>query len=366
MNSRSNNGLLEAGQPYHLLMALSGTHDTSARMRDMRDIVAATIFRVIQVVLSPFAAVGYLIFVVRSFMVSRGSGVSETALASLYTRWMQHQLGTRLDEPCERLMAVLPNVPPLGLRLTTGPTLLAHRMTGYVPAIYRYPYQHDVDPPMAHEPVARTTFLDVALDRHLGHIDQLVILGAGHDTRAYRLHAGTRVRCFEVDTPRTQRFKREMLEKAGVDAARVTFVPADLMQADWLEKLMAAGFEPGKQSLFIWEGVTMYLDRAAVENILHTVAGTAVGSVVAFDYLTTDTMESRSLYMRYARAALKVVGEPWRFGIDGTPPMSRQVAAFLESCGLTMGEHRNVGRESGRKHAAGGLVTATAQAPYRL
>lgn len=329
----------------------------------MRDIVAATIFRVIQIVLSPIALVGYLIFVVRSFMVSRGSGVSQTALASLYTRWMQHQLGTRLDEPCERLIAVLPNVSGQGLRLTTGPTLLAHRLTGYVPGIYRYPYEHNVDPPMAHEPVARTTFLDAALDRHLGHIDQLVILGAGHDTRSYRLPARTRVRCFEVDTLRTQRFKREMLEKAGVDTSRVTFVPGDLMQADWFENLVTAGFEPDRQSLFIWEGVTMYLDRAAVENTLRTIAGTAIGSVVAFDYLTTDTMESRSLFMRYVRAALKVVGEPWRFGIDGTSPVKRQIATFVESCALSMGEHRNVGRETGRKHAAGGLVTATVWAP---
>ena len=324
----------------------------------MGNLVAPTVFRTIQFVLSPVAIVGYVDFTVRSFLVSRTSGVSETALASLYTRWMQHQLGTRFDEPCEKLMRLLPNVPALGLLLTTGPTLLAHRLSGYVPEIYRYPYEHEGDPPFAHEPVARTTFLDAALERHLADIDQLVVLGAGHDTRAYRLPAGTRIRCFEVDTPKTQRLKREVLGKAGVDTSRVTFVAADLMKKDWFEKLVKAGFAPHKPSFFLWEGVTMYLDREAVESTLRTIAGTASGSVVAFDYLTTDTLESRSLFMLYARAALAVAGEPWRFGMESTPPARERVAAFLEACGLSMSEQRNVGQERDGKHAAGGLAVA--------
>lgn len=324
----------------------------------MRNIVAATTFRAVQVVLSPVALVGYVDFAVRSILVSRTSGVSETALASLYTRWMQHQLGTRIDEPCERLMRVLPNVPSLGLRLTTGPTLLAHRLTGYVPEIYRYPYEHEGDPPFAHEPVARTTFLDAALERHISDIDQFVVLGAGNDTRSYRLPEGTRVRCFEVDAAKTQRLKREMMGKAGVDTTRVTFVPADFMKKDWFEKLVNAGFDPDKPSFFLWEGVIMYLDGEAVENTLRTIAGTAVGSVVAFDYLTADFIESRSLYLRFARTALKATGEPWRFGIPSTPPARKQVAAFLESCGLSMSEQHNIGQETDRKHADGGLAVA--------
>ena len=82
---------------------------------------------------------------------------------------MQHTLGTRRDDACERLMMVLPNVPHLGLCLVTGPTLLAHRLTGHVPRSYRYLY----------EGAARATFFDGALARHLGDIDQVVMLGAG-------------------------------------------------------------------------------------------------------------------------------------------------------------------------------------------
>ena len=323
---------------------------------NVRTIVAAGVFRGIQIVGFPLALVAYVLFVVKLVMYSRRSGASATLLASFYTRWMQHQLGTSRDEPCARLMMVLPNVSQLGLRLVTGPTLLAHRLTGYVPRIYRYPYEGV--PPMKDQPAARTTFFDAALQRHLAGIDQLVILGAGLDTRAYRLPAGTRIRCFEVDTPKTQPFKREMLKRAGVDTTRVTYVPADLENADWFEQLVDAGFAPDKPSFFLWEAVTMYLDREAVESTLRKIAATATGSVVAFDYFSAELIAGRSLYMRYARAVISATGEPWKFGIDNTPPVRQRVAAFLESCGLSLEEQRNFGQETGRKHAMAGFVTA--------
>ena len=291
----------------------------------MRNIVAATIFRLIQIAWSPIALVLYVLFVIKLIIYSRKSGVSSTTLASLYTRWMQHKLGTRLDEPCERLMMVLPNVSHLALRLVTGGTLLAHRLTGYVPRIYRYPYEGD--PPMAHESAARTTFFDAALARHLGDIDQLVILGAGWDTRSYRMPK--EIHCFEVDMEKTQQTKRQMLKKAGLDTTRITFVSADFMKEDWLEKLVHAGFDPDKPTFFLWEAVTMYLDREAVESTLRKIAGTASGSVVAFDYFNADLIEAKGLYMRYARAVLNAIGEPFRFGIESPPPARKHVAAFL-------------------------------------
>jgi methyltransferase (TIGR00027 family) len=256
-----------------------------------------------------------------------------------------------------RLMRVLPSFSRLGLRLVTGPTLLAHRLTGYVPRTYRYPYEGV--PPLKDQPAARTTFFDAALERHLAGIDQFVMLGAGFDTRAYRLPVGTRVRPFEADAPKTQAFKREMLTKAGVDTTRVTYVPADFESQDWFDKLVDAGFESDKPSFFLWEAVTMYLDREAVERTLRTIAGTAAGSVVAFDYFSTELLAGRSLFMRYARAVVDAVGEPFgSFGIDNTPPARQRAAAFLEACGLSLEEQRNFGQETDRKRAMAGFATA--------
>jgi methyltransferase (TIGR00027 family) len=199
---------------------------------------------------------------------------------------------------------------------------------------------------MKHQSAARTSFFDAALERHLSGMDQLVILGAGLDTRPYRLPAGVKVRCFEIEAPAIQSFKARMLEKAGVDASRVTYVPADFLKDDWFEELVEAGFEPGRPSFFVWESVTMFLDRAAVESFLRKIA--ASGSVVAFDYLSVGLIESRSLLMRYARAMLGMLGEAYTFGIDNTPPVQKRLAEFPEPCGLVLEEQRSFGKETDR------------------
>jgi hypothetical protein len=92
---------------------------------------------------------------------------------------------------------------------------------------------------------------------------------------------------------------------------------------------------------------------------MRKIARTAAGTVVAFDYFSAELVDSRSLFMRYARAVANATGEPWHFGIDNTPPARDHVAAFLKSCGLTLEEHRNFGRETGRKRAEAGFATAT-------
>jgi methyltransferase (TIGR00027 family) len=320
----------------------------------MRTIVKASFFRLIQIVSFPIELVGYVLFVTKSILFSRKSGVSMTALAPLYMRYMRHQLGVRLDEPGVRLMMALPNVSHLGIRLFTGPTILASRLTGYVPAVYRYPYQGK--PSVPYESAARTAFFDAALARHLGDIKQFVLLGAGWDTRSYQMPKD--IYCFEVDMEKTQQTKRAMLEKVGLDTTRVAFVLVDLLKENWLEKLVNAGFESDKPSFFLWEGVTMYLDREAVEKTLRIIASTASGSVVAFDYFNADLVESQSLSMRYTRAVLNATGEPIRFGIESAPPSSKYVAAFLASCGLSMEEQCNFGEETDRKPAMAGFTTA--------
>jgi methyltransferase (TIGR00027 family) len=326
-------------------------------MRGMSVLRAAALFRVIQVALLPVGIVGYLWGVPKLLAYSRQTAVSATLLASLYTRYMQHRLGTRPDEPAARLLMVMPNVSRTAFRLETAPTMAGHLLTGYVPRIYCYPYHGE--PPMRHQQTARTSFYDAALGRHLPSINQLVILGAGFDTRVYRLAPGDHVRCFEIDRPTTQAFKLRMLKKAGLPTHLSTYVSADFQAEEWFERLVAAGFDPGRRAFFLWEAVTMYLDRASVEDTLRRIAGTAPGSVVAFDYFSADTLASRSPFMRYARAATKFVGEPLTFGIDNMPPARDSAAEFVAAFGLNLEEHRNFGSETRRRQSPAGFVTAT-------
>jgi methyltransferase (TIGR00027 family) len=316
--------------------------------------MAGLIFSGVSILLFPVSLAGYIIWIGKGILSKDDSGVSKTAQGPLSARWTQHQLGVRQDEAANRLLPVMPGVPPLGFHLVSWPTLLAHRLSGYVPRAFRYPYEGEV--PVQYEASARQTFFDHVAERQLPGMAQFVVLGAGFDTRCYRLPAESRARCFEVDTPQTQAVKRRLLEQTGVDTLRVTFVAADFEKGDWLEQLVQAGFDPEKPALFLWEGVTMYLERAAVESTLRKIAGTAPGSVVAFDYFTTEPLTSQSLYWRYGRYMTRAAGEPLVFGIDSTPPAADRLSEFVRGCGLEVSEQRTLGTEAEGKRAWGGFA----------
>jgi methyltransferase (TIGR00027 family) len=251
---------------------------------------------------------------------------------------------------------VLPGISPLAVWLVFGPLLAASRLSGYVPPAFRYPFEGEVT--LQNQASARQTFYDSAVDRYLTNGAQFVILGAGFDTRAFRLPKEIQVRSFEVDAPKTQAIKREMLQQAGIDPAGVVFVSADFEKEDWLSRLVEAGFDPNEPTLFLWEGVTPYLDRAAVEDSLRKIASTAQGSIIAFDYFTSEVLESQAFYLRIVRNSLQAGGEPLKFGIDSTPPSSERLAELLRSCGLALGEQHTLGQEGEGKRALGGFAIA--------
>lgn len=318
--------------------------------------IAALIYSLLCLVLSPVILIGFMLQTMAAVSSRRKSDESVTAQAPLTARWLQHHLGTRRDEPAHRLVMALPGVAPLSFRLGYGPILLAHRVSGYVPKGYRYPFEGEIT--METESRARQTFFDGVVDRYLPDMAQFVILGAGFDTRAFNLPEDGRVRSFEVDAPKMTAAKRELLQKAGIDTARIIFVAADFEKEDWLRRLVEAGFDPGKPTLFIWEGVIMYLGREAAESTLRKIAGAARGSVVAFDYFTTDVLESQTLFMRTVRASMRSFGEPLKFGIESTPPSREHLVQFLQFCGLSLGEQQTLGQETEGKRAWGGFAIA--------
>lgn len=234
---------------------------------------AATVFYLVNVLLFPITLVGYVIWLVRIAIVQRSSQASLSAQGPLSSRVTMHVLGLRRDAAAYRLFMALPSSSPLGLLLAAGPVLLAHRLTGYVPGAFRYPFEGDVPPQF--EASARVTFVDAAVEKYLATIDQFVILGAGFDTRAFRLPRPGQIRSFEVDTPATQSAKRQLLRKAGIESSGITFVATDFETEDWLAQLVEAGFDPHQPAVFLWEGVIMYLDRPAVESVLRKIATTA-------------------------------------------------------------------------------------------
>ena len=172
----------------------------------------------------------------------------------------------------------------------------------------------------------RTAFLDAQVGRFArpGGCSQVVLLGAGLDTRAARL-ARAGVRFFEVDHPETQADKLERLRALSgypVDAA--AYVPCDFEKDDFLTRLQAAGFSVDEPALLIWEGVACYLEEPVVRATVRRIAsGTERRSVLVFDYFHKNLGKSETLDEkdRASRAMIESLGEPYRFGIRDPLPL---------------------------------------------
>jgi methyltransferase (TIGR00027 family) len=188
--------------------------------------------------------------------------------------------------------------------------------------------------------LARTAYLDRAVETALAEgVAQVVLLGAGYDTRAHRLAPliGP-ARVFEVDVAPTQRRKRQILEQAAVATPpQLVYVSINFEKEGLADVLDDAGFDRQKRTLWIWEGVTYYLSAQAVDVTLEVIRKQSPsGSALCFDYLVqAPDMESRPGVKEMLagwRAAYS--SEPVQFGIEeGT------IGAFLSAHGYQLAEH---------------------------
>jgi len=200
---------------------------------------------------------------------------------------------------------------------------------------------------MAH---IRTRFIDERLQHAVsGGAAQVVILGAGYDSRAYRMKELLKgVRVFEVDYGPTQEYKkRRVLEIFGCFPPNLTYVPIDFTQEKLGNVLARDGYRSDRMTFFIWEGVTQYIPEEAIRSTLRFVATeSAPGSSVVLDgkrksfidwvRANIASPEKVPQALRSTLALQKRVadfGEPWIFGF----PDGRE-REFFKSLGLDIGE----------------------------
>lgn len=184
--------------------------------------------------------------------------------------------------------------------------------------------------------VMRTRYIDDVVDYYAEDgITQLVILGAGLDTRAFRLPSLAATTVYEADLPDIQQQKRTKLHSATPTAREIRFVPIDFDSQPLGEALAAAGLDPGLPVLFVWEGVTQYLGEAAVRSTLTVVGESAPGSAVVFTYILRSVIEDNPWVGWDGRLSQRLgSAEPWRFGLD-----QAELPAFLAGFGLRLIDH---------------------------
>ncbi len=182
--------------------------------------------------------------------------------------------------------------------------------------------------------LARTRYIDERLAACLDDgLQQLVVLGAGYDSRAYRMATCRRVTVFEVDHPATQRVKVAKLKTLfGALPDHVVFVPVDFCTDDVAARLQKAGYDRTRKTLFIWEGVTYYIPAAAVDRALAFVANdSGCGSSIVFDCFPRAVADGTST-LKEARAMYRFLdrhGEPLLFGLD-----PEEIEPFLRQRGF--------------------------------
>jgi methyltransferase (TIGR00027 family) len=170
----------------------------------------------------------------------------------------------------------------------------------------------------------RTRAIDEVLVREVSRgTRQVILLGAGLDARAHRLEALSGCTVFEVDHPDTQVHKRESVRGLPRTAKDIRYVPVDFERDDLRRALKEAGLDPARPSAIVWEGVTMYLERDAIERTLDAIATLAPkGSALIITYHDVKV----NALARLARPVFRIVGEPLRTQLS-PPEMNTLLAS---------------------------------------
>jgi methyltransferase (TIGR00027 family) len=181
---------------------------------------------------------------------------------------------------------------------------------------------------------ARTHFAEEAFARAVNRgTCQLVILGAGLDTYAYRGSLRDRVRIFEVDHPGTQAWKRQRLATAAIPIpASLTFAAINFERESLSDGLAQSGFDPSQQSFFFWLGVVPYLTADAVDSTLAFIGSVPGGAHVVFDYSNPPHTLTPGDRVRHERRAARVsaIGEAWMSYFE-----SNELHAKLQAFGFS-------------------------------
>jgi len=251
---------------------------------------------------------------------------SRTAAYTCFSR----ACATREKDPCFRgpdtlAEVILPPIPRFMLEYAPLRKFLMRKM--FPRGIYEYV-------------CARTKVMDaIFLEALEARFTQIVLLGAGFDTRALRFggcNHGTKI--FELDVPATQEPKLEILRKKGLYIPpELVFVPIDFDREDIYDVLTKAGYQDGQKTLFLWEGVSMYLSAQGVDGTLAFIQKHAArGSQIVFDYIYASVLRQENRY--YGEQGIfetvAKTGEGWTFGLE-----EGEVGSFLSVRGFEILAH---------------------------
>ena len=297
----------------------------------------------IQIIFVPFALIGLIIGIQKGMRRSKKLGVSFSAIQALQYRWFMHFFGTRPDRISVGFIKKFPCESHFGLLSVFGALILSQRLFGFTTKLGMLPERGEET--LTSTAGRRLLEFDRIVEESLDQVEQIVIPGVGFDLIALRFTEGRGVRVFELDQVGTLTVKIETLEKAGIKHDWVTYIPVDYSRESWVERLLEAGFDETKKTLFLWQSVSLFLEADVVKKTLAQMTELcADGSTIAQDfYSSTFASGATSGTVKRTATVMRRMGEPWRFGIDMSTDPRAAVEAFLNDCGQRITEFHRFG-----------------------
>jgi len=210
-------------------------------------------------------------------------------------------------------------------------------------SIIRYFYRNVISPKGIYEYViARTKYIDsIYIESLENGFQQVVIFGAGFDSRGLRFVAEyPKTTVFELDVPITQNAKIAQLQKRRISISdNINFIPIDFNKESVIEKLDQFGFNKNRRTLFLLEGLLMYLDSSSVNTTLNIIRDNTInGSEIVFDFVYASVLNKEHRYYgeKDISKYVSTAGEGWTFGIQ-----EEEIELFLEEYSLKVKEMKN-------------------------
>jgi len=173
------------------------------------------------------------------------------------------------------------------------------------------------DPGIWGDFLCRKRYIDDKLAAACMRIDAVVNLGAGFDTRAYRLSCISHLPVWEVDQQKNIVAKEKRLNEIfGKVPSRVRLVQIDFDTEDLAAALSSNGYLPARRTFFVWEAVSQYLTEQGVRKTFDFLAQAPAGSCLAMTYVRRDFLDGRNLYGWRTGYKRFVASKMWRFGME--------------------------------------------------
>jgi methyltransferase (TIGR00027 family) len=298
----------------------------------------------IQIIFIPFAIIGLIAGIYKEMVIGQKLGVSFSAIKALQYRWNAHYFNLRADTLSVEFIKELPCESHFGLWSLLGALIISKRLFGFTTGAVKLVEPEETFDATA---VTRVRIFDRIMEKYIDEVEQIVLPGVGLDLIALHYTNGKNIKVFELDQANTLNVKVKTLEKASIKHDWINFIPVDYATESWVDKLLEAGFDKSKKTLFLWQSVSLFLEEEIVKDSLTNMVDLCVeGSVIAQDFYSQAFLSGEiSKPAKKQFNLFEKMGEPAKFGIDMSGNPKTAVESFLKECGLNMTEYIQFGKK---------------------